>query len=285
VSPGSEDLKSPMSYAIGAGGFGTTFMMGPPLFRTGHKKLWTIGVDVPAMGTIPPLMKDMAAAYGAEMVGLSKVPAGTTDFQQFILAAEDGGADGVILPLGENEAVQVLRAAQQLGTKLDFSASLGTFGKADIKQFGSFAKQIYLNSELPPVTASQKTWPIMKTIIADLGASGKKELQKDQLKSSPVRSWVAVDHFVKIMEKNGDPDNITRESVVAALNAATDVDSYGLIPPWTPNKEGGALGFTRISQPWYYQATFNGKQFVIAKKKMNAIEELGGNKDYAQPPA
>ena len=38
------------------------------------------------------------------------------------------------------------------------------------------------------------------------------------------------------MENFGDPDNITRESVTAAMNAATDVDTFGLIPPWTPNK-------------------------------------------------
>jgi hypothetical protein len=33
----------------------------------------------------------MAKAYGAEIIGVSKVPAGTTDFQQFVLAAQDGG--------------------------------------------------------------------------------------------------------------------------------------------------------------------------------------------------
>ena len=37
-----------------------------------------------------------------------------------------------------------------------------------------------------------------------------KELQKNQIKSSPFRSWVAVYHFKTIMENFGDPDNITR---------------------------------------------------------------------------
>ena len=103
-------------------------MMAPPLLQTGHKKLYMIGVDSPTIEAIPKVMDGMIKSYGAEFVGLSKVAGGTTDFQQYILAAEDAGADGVMLPLGENEAVQVLRAAQQLGTKLDFSASLGTFG-------------------------------------------------------------------------------------------------------------------------------------------------------------
>jgi ABC-type branched-subunit amino acid transport system substrate-binding protein len=290
VSPNTEDLTSPNSYAIGAGGAGTTFMMAPPLLKTDHKKIYIIGVDAPAIGTFPALMKPMADSYGAEIVGLSKVPAGTTDFQQFVLAAQDAGADSVIVPLGENEAVQVLQAAKQLNSKLDFSVSLGTFGKDDIKQFGSFAKQMYFNAELPPVTASAKTWPILPTVISDLSKSGDKALQKNQIKSSPFRSWVAVNHFVQMMGK--DPDNITRESVKAALDSATDVDTYGLIPPWTPNQaseiEGvvGALTrFSRISQPWYYQVTWNGKTFVVAKDRMNVIEEMGGNHDYAQPTA
>jgi branched-chain amino acid transport system substrate-binding protein len=291
VSPGTEDLTNPGSYAIGAGGVGTTFMMAPNLLKSGHKKLYMIGVDAPTIGTLPLLMKDMVSSYGGEILGLSKVPAGTTDYQQFILAAQDAGADGVMLPLGDNEAIQVLQAAKQLNSKLDFSVSLGTFGKADIKQFGSFAKHIVFNAELPPVSGDQKTWPILKQVIADLSASGQPQLQKDKIKSSPFRSWVAVDHFVALMGQN-NPDNITRESVVAALNSATNVDTFGLIPPWTPNQAGGVSGgagqltkWTRISQPWYYRVTWNGKDFVVAKDRMNVSEEMGGNHTYAQPAA
>jgi hypothetical protein len=196
-----------------------------------------------------------------------------------------------MLPLGDNEAIQVLQAAKQLNSKLDFSVSLGTFGKADIKQFGSFAKHIVFNAELPPVSGDQKTWPILKQVIADLSASGQPQLQKDKIKSSPFRSWVAVNHFVALMGQN-NPDNITRESVVAALNSATNVDTFGLIPPWTPNQAGGVSGgageltkWTRISQPWYYRVTWNGKDFVVAKDRMNVSEEMGGNHTYAQPAA
>ena len=291
VSPGLEDLSAPLSYAIGAGGVGTTFMMAPPLLKTGHKKIYIIGVDAPTIGVFPSLMTPMAKSYGGAIVGLSKVPGGTTDFQQFVIAAQDAGADSVILPLGDNEAIQVLQAAKQLNSKLDFSVSLGTFGKADIKQFGTFAKHMLFNAELPPVTASQKRWPILKQAIADLSASGEPQLQKDKIKSSPFRSWVAVYHFVTLMGQN-NPDNITRQSVIDALNAAKNVDTFGLIPPWTPNQAGNVGGTagallkaTRISQPWYYLVTWDGKQFVVAKDRMNVSEEMGGNHTYAQPAA
>ncbi len=284
-SPNTDDLSAPNVYAIGGGGVGTTFMMAPPLLQTGHKKLYMVGVDTPTIEILPRVMEPMIKSYGAQFVGLSKVPGGTTDFQQFITAAEDAGADGVLLPLGENEAVQVLRAAQQLGTKLDFSASLGTFGKTDVASFGKFAKQIHFNAELPPITGDPARWPILPTAIKDLSASGKKELQKDQIKSSPFRSWVAVYHFKTIMEKFGDPDNVSRQSVTAAMNAATDVDSFGLIPLWSPNTTQPVLTFTRVSQPWYYSVSWDGKKFVVEKKHINLVEELAGRHDYEQPSA
>ena len=41
--------------------------------------------------------------------------------------------------------------------------------------------------------------------------------------------------------------------------------------------------WTRISQPWYYLVSWNGKDFVVAKNRMNVSEEMGGNHTYAQP--
>ncbi|HEX5588216.1 MAG TPA: ABC transporter substrate-binding protein [Acidimicrobiia bacterium] len=286
VSPGTGELGASNSYIIGAGGAGTTFMMVPPLTKDGFKKIYMIGVDSPQIDALKGIMGTMAKAYGAEIVGLSKVTAGTTDYQQFVLAAQDAGADSVILPLGDNEANQVLQAAQQLGSKLEFSVSLGTFGREDIKKLGSFAKQMHFNAEIPPATASTKTWPVLKNITADLASDGSKENQKERLKTSPVRSWIALWHLKTIMENSGsDLNNMTRESVTAAMNAATDVDTFGLIPPWTPNKPSNILGgvFSRVSNPWYYNVTWNGKDFVIAKDRMNVENELNGVTKYDQP--
>lgn len=290
LSPATAELSSPITYTIGAGGIGTTAMMAPPLGKAGFKKPYMIAVDNPQIDAIPVLMEDLFAAYDMEFLGISKVPAGTTDYQQFILAAEDAGADSVMLPLGENEALQVLQAAQQLGTDLVFSTSQGTLGKAAIAALGDFGKQIYLNGVLPPATASTKDWPILKTVIKDLAASGEKALTKNQLKESPVRSWVAVYHVVTILEQLGDLDIVTGDDVAAgraavteAMNAATDIETFDLIPPWTPNEAGVILAFDRISQPWYFVVTWNGKKFVIDDEQLNAIEEFAGNRDYPQP--
>ena len=295
VSPQSQDLAAasiPITYAFGAGGAGTTLMMVPPCIAHGFKKIGMINVDSPGIAGLIGLMQTMLKAYGATLVGNVAVPAGTTDFQQFTLAMESKGAECTILPLGENEAKQVLRAAQQLGGKMRFSGSLGTFGLADLASFGNFGEFIYLNAELPPATASQTTWPILKDAIADLGASGKPELQKDQIKSSPLRSWVTVYAFVKVIEQFGKPDDVSRKAITDAFNKATNVDMFGLTPPWTPS--GRVLPSTHpfysffgaVSMPWYYQGQFNSgtNSIDVSPNKLMFTNEVTGIIDYPQPP-
>jgi hypothetical protein len=84
-----------------------------------------------------------------------------------------------------------MQAAQQLGSKLKFSSSLGTFGAKDIKDLGAVGKQMYFNAEIPPATASTKTWPVLKNMTADIASDGSKNNQRDKLKTSPMRSWLA----------------------------------------------------------------------------------------------
>jgi branched-chain amino acid transport system substrate-binding protein len=288
VSPAVQELNSPVTYAIGAGGTGTTFMMVPPCTRAGKKKIAAIHVDTPQIGPLFDALAPMVKAYGAQIVTKIPVSAGTTDYQQFILAAKNAGADCAILPLGENEAVQVLQAAQQLGTDLTFSTSLGTFSRKTVQGLGPLGDQMLFNAELPPVTADQTKWPINAQIIKDLSASGNPQLQADTLKSSPVRSWVAVYDLVTIIQKFGTPDTITRAAVTAAIKKAKDVDQFGLTPPWTPSASVTGPGpFASVSQPWYYQVKFDTKagKFVVLPTQLNVVAELGGKIDYPQPTA
>ena len=230
-------------------------------------------------------MGTMAKAYGAEIIGVSKVPAGTTDFQQFVLAAEDGGADGVIMPLGNNEAVQVMQAAQQFGTKLKFSSSLGTFGAKDIKDLGAIGKQMYFNAEIPPATASTKTWPVLKNMTADIASDGSKNNQRDKLKTSPMRSWLALWHLKTIMENSADPNTITRQSVTEAMNTATGVDSFGLMPAWTPNQPSDILGGALLAglEPLVLQREV-GREAV--RHRQEAAERgRGARREQGLPPA
>ncbi len=255
-SPGTPDYGAPNSYNLGGGGLGTTFEMIPPLIEAGKKKIAAIHVDIPAFQGALPLLKAVIEGSGGELVATIPVPAGTTNFDQFILAAEDKGAEGVIMPLGDKESGQVLAAAADLGTELIFSTSLGTFSANAVKELGDLGKQMVFNAEVPPATVTAEQFPAMEQVVKDIGADA------GDIASSEIRSWLAVYAFVTVMGA-GDVDNITRESVTAAFNAAKDIDMLGLMKPWTPNQASPGA-FSRISNPNYYFATWDGSTFVTS---------------------
>jgi branched-chain amino acid transport system substrate-binding protein len=287
AAPGTADLNSKVIFAFDAGGAGSTFMQVPGCTRNGNTKLAAVHVDTPTIGPLFAALGPMLKAYNATMETKIPLAAGTTDYQQFTLAAQNAGATCVIIPLGQNEAVQVLQAANQLNTTLKWSGSANTFNAADMKNFGDFAKQIYVNTAFPSPTASQTRWPILATILKDLGASGEKSMEPDNMKTSAIRSWMSVYALTTIMEKFGKPDDISRQSVMAAVKAAKDVDMFGLIPPWTPTfSQAPGTPFSSVSQPWYYVESFDaGGNVTVGDKQYNVIFELGGKLDYPQPTA
>jgi ABC-type branched-subunit amino acid transport system substrate-binding protein len=288
ISPSNTEMGSPVSYALGLGGAGSMFMQVPPLAREGIKKIAVIRIDTaPAGMLVGVLGQGMLAAYGGEFVVDLPVPAGTTDFQQFILAAEDAGAEGAIVPLGQAESLQVLQAAQQLGTDMKFSVSMGSWGREDVAAFGDFAKQIVFNGDMPPATASVETWPILKDVIHDLEASGDPDNQLDAIKNGAIRSWAGVYSLVRAVEDHGNPDDISREGITAAFEAVKDLDMFGLVPPWTPSAGSGEGLFGSISQPWYYIADWDAdaENFVVRPEMINALLEFEGKIDYEPRPA
>ena len=97
------------------------------------------------------------------------VPAGTTDYNQFILGAQDAGVEGVSLSLGEQEAVQVLRAADQLDSDLQIALGTGTFSHQAAAELGDFAENMVFDNAFPPATVDV---PVYAALRADLAASG-----------------------------------------------------------------------------------------------------------------
>ncbi|HKY13290.1 MAG TPA: ABC transporter substrate-binding protein [Microthrixaceae bacterium] len=287
VTPGPEELNQPNSYPLGAGAVGEVLAQVPTLARSGHKKIAIVHLSAPVTQGLRGVIEPMLDAYGAEVTAMIPVAAGTTDYQQFILVAAESGADGVMLLLGEAEAVQVIRAAEQLASDLVLASGLTAYPHAAAEDLGEFASRLVFNSEVPPITASLEEWPILADVIADLSASGEPALQRDEISSSSFRSWLAVYALVRVVETFGNPDDISRNAVTTALAAATDVDFFGIIPPWTPSSGSGEGLLGSVSNPYYYQAMFDPatSEFVIDDEQINIVEEFDGNLDYPQPPA
>ncbi len=273
MSPGTDELTAPSTYGLDAGGIGTSIMMVPYLLQEGHTQIAMVRVDTAAANALKPLMEGTFGDDGLVLVSDIPVPAGTTDYSQFVVAAEDAGATAMILPLGGQEGIQILRAAQQLESELVFSSSLGSYPASDIESLGDYSSHIVLNAAIPPATFDD---PAVDLMTSELGASGIEALQRPNLKSSPMRSWIGLFGLTSIL-RDAALTEYTPATVRAAVDAAADVDMLGLIPPWTPNAENQST-FTRINNPVYLYWQLNdgvfesvGEGDIVAEFEASAL--------------
>ena len=246
ISPGQDDYPDVNAYPFDGGGTGTSLMMPQALLDKGIKKIAIVRVDIPAATALKGFYQAVFTGKGLEVVADLPVPAGTTDYSQFILAAQAAGAKGVAMPIGGQEGIQVLKAGQQLKADLTYSSSLGTFPLSDIAALGDYSSRVLLNAAIPPAGFDD---PVNNVLVADLGASGVKELQKDNMKSSPMRSWVGLYGLLYVL-RQAKMDAFTKETVKAAIEASGPIPMLGLTKDFTPKFDHPGA-FKRLGNGFY----------------------------------
>ena len=220
------------AYPMDASGTGVTFLMPQALIEAGVTEIGMVRVDSPGAGALIGLLGGLYEGDATFPLDVP-VPAGTTDFSQFILAAQNEGVGGLALALGEQEAVQVVRAGQQLGTDLLIGSSLGTFSHSAVAEFGDFAEQMVFVWSFPPATIDL---PVYEALRADLAASGEDGLQTENVKASPMRSWIGLYALLKMIREAGLTE-FTREGISAMVQESGPVPMLDIFggEDWTPN--------------------------------------------------
>jgi ABC-type branched-subunit amino acid transport system substrate-binding protein len=268
------------AYPTDASGTGVTFLLPQALIAVGAKKIGLIRVDLAAASAMKGLLSSVYEGKATFPYDVP-VPGGTTDFSQFILGAQNAGTDGVVLALGDNEAIQVVKAGQQLSTKQLIGSSLGTFSHKDVEDLGDFAKQMVFLWSFPPATVEL---PVYTALRADLAASGDDGLQPENLKASPMRSWIGLYALLKMI-RDAKMTSFTREGISSMLNQAKDVPMLDMFggENWTPNLNHPGLYKRAGTNHWaVYEWDPNAKSPVgkgnfVEKSKMSFDEVLCGS--------
>jgi ABC-type branched-subunit amino acid transport system substrate-binding protein len=230
-----DDWGDQNAYPMDASGTGVTFLLPQALINEDVTEIGLIRVDFAAASALVGLLSDVYESDGATFPYDVPVPGGTTDYTQFILGAQDAGVGGVVLALGENEAIQVVHAGQQLGTDLLIGSSLGTFSHSTVADLGDFSDQMVFLWSFPPATYDL---PVYTALRQDLAASGEDSLQPANLKASPMRSWIGLYALLYMIRDAGMTD-FTREGITQMLNQAQDVPMLDIFggEDWTPDTD------------------------------------------------
>ena len=235
-NPTPSDWGDPNLYPLDASGTGVTVLLPQALIDSDVNEIGVIRVESAAA-----IIGILEGIYAGEATFPydAAVPGGTTDYTQFIVGAQNEGVGGVTLALGEQEAVQVTRAAQQLDTDLLIGSSLGTFPHTSVTELGDFAGQMAFLGSYPPATADL---PVYDALRADMEASGEEALQTENLKSSPMRSWIGL-YALLYMMRQAEMTEFTGPGITAMLQEAQDVPMLDMFggEDWTPNVDHPGL--------------------------------------------
>jgi ABC-type branched-subunit amino acid transport system substrate-binding protein len=238
------DWADPNAYPMDASGTGYTFMAPQALIDSGIKDIGIVRVDIAAAAALKGLL--VATYKDANFPVDVPIPDGTTDYSQFLLTAQNGGAKGVMLALGPQEANQVVQAGQQLNTPLKIATSL--VSQSQVASLGDFSKQmVYLWSYLP----ATYDLPVYEALRSDLAVSGEEGLQPANLVANSMRSWIGL-YALLWMIRNTHLTDFTRDNITNMLKQAKDVPMLGMFggENWTPDTNHAGI-YKRVGMNYW----------------------------------
>jgi ABC-type branched-subunit amino acid transport system substrate-binding protein len=249
-------------------GGGTAEVVG--LVKAGNEKVAIVIAQTPTSGVLASLLQPAAEAYGGSIVTTVQVPAGAADYSQYVAAAKKDGATGFAIGLDGPAALQFISAMQQL----DDTSQVGLPGKSlslnQLKKYSSITKKAVIADGVPNGSSSAKKFPFLTDYRRDLKAAG---LDLADIDNTGVAAWGSLSAFVTIMQ---DAPTVDAASTLAAVNAATDVDLQGLIPPWTPAHPGPSPLLPSVTNPFVYLMKYNGKTVQTNTPGIDVLAALSG---------
>jgi ABC-type branched-subunit amino acid transport system substrate-binding protein len=269
--------NSPVSFDFTMGGTGTLLADIPALDKVGVKKFAVMIPESPQAGALKAFAAPLIKSLGMELTEIIGIPPTAVDYTQFVLKAQNSGADGVVLGLPTDVIDQVIDAMDSLNSPLKAAASWGSFSQSSVESLPEeIAKNTAYSDGVPPVATDLANWPIYNVVLDDFAASDKPELTSDKVTVQAVNGWLSVYVLAKVM-RDAKPTEITRDTVKQAFDKAKDVPMFDLTPPWTPSKQSTNSIFKGISNPNYWTGTWDPdkKQFVVDDKQVDILALLG----------
>jgi branched-chain amino acid transport system substrate-binding protein len=266
VSFSGAALSDPNSYLLAPYGDFTNAAEAYLSAKFGGKRVAQILLDSPLTANYTPVVQAVTNASGGTFVGTVKVSITTSDPSTQAAALVALNPDTVILNGPPPVDHALVSDMASLGYTGKFMSPGTEFYESDLKALGSVADQVITSMSYPPLTATSIRG--IKDFLADMAADkaagdSKAPTETGEVRFSVINNWLGVKALAEITNAaHAD----TAATVKAALNSATNVNLYGLMAPWTPNKSLGDVKGARASQTsfWAYGES-NGKPVLLTK--------------------
>ncbi|MGH9920137.1 MAG: ABC transporter substrate-binding protein [Nitrososphaerales archaeon] len=202
-----------------------------------------------AAGALYASVKAVAPSLGAKVVETVTVTGSTTTLTPDVEQAASNGSQAIILLMPPTNSARVIAALHENDIKVPPITI--TLTPQDLKSLGSTVAGAYEINYFP--TLNDTAVPGVKMFLSEM----KKYEPTTLLDGTSMIPWLGVHMFAEVASKL---KTVTRQSVLQAWTTATDVNGYGLIPPYSTNKPYTGLGglFPRAFNDTYWYAKFKG---------------------------
>ena len=273
----ASDFFSPISFPLDGGsamGFpGTVFQ----LAKQGAERLFVAALDVGAASVIGDIIRAATKGAGIEFAGSVTIPSAVPDMAPYVAAAQDAGADSVIMVLADSDAIKYLRAAQQVGA--DFQ-----FGSSSLEPQGAITEGLAESPPFPPASALVKM-PEGKEYLKAMKryAKGLKGRVPDRyFQPFMFSAWDSIQAVKQVVDFLGPDAEISAASVLEGFRTIPELD-LGVMPPFKPDGPGPVALFPRVTNAYQYLATIKKNTVVLSQKdpidvaaKVDFDSALGG---------
>lgn len=218
IVPGAgPDFTSPVSFPITGGAPAGFAGLGRALANAGSTRIALARIDVPQAAALSQFVTAGLTGMNAKVIADVKVPPGAPDMSTYAAAATANGANGIVVGVSGQDAINLIQAIRQANPKVTI-AFVSTEPGQVITSLGATADgllQSESETDLINTPAIQQFKADMKA--ADLtGPAGFR-----------LNAWLSV----QIVKKFANHlSSLTSTALLNALNSATAIDT-GVIPP------------------------------------------------------
>ena len=215
-----EDFSNSVSYPIDASllafvGCGALFPV-----AADADPIAAVRFDLDTAGQGVALAQAGAASAGATLSTVSKQPVTVSDMAPAVSDVTSAGAEGVVLVLPEQQSVQLIQTAAQLGEDLAYCHSDAGVSPDALTELGEAAEGFYAVSPYPALSQRSEIAE-MDRMFEELAAAdeaGVADAAENQIKGGSIRAWLGVQVLEEVA--TGVTGDLTAASFRAALDTA-----------------------------------------------------------------
>jgi ABC-type branched-subunit amino acid transport system substrate-binding protein len=203
-----------------ANGYAQYVGIGVALANAGCKKIGILLLE--GTDALGDSIQQGAKSKGVPIAARASITATAPDLAPAVAKLLGAGSDCIALSVTPPQLIQATTAISQTGKKVQLSAVGSVFFPQVIKAMGPLSEGILtIESSLTPADSD----PAIQKIKTDMAAVD----SKAPFTSAAIYSWLSAKLLAAGLQAvNGD---ITKESLLTALNGLTNVDMSGVTPP------------------------------------------------------